>query len=60
MTFHSILEIACLVYIYIMTFLSDPEGLARKKLKVEERIDLDRYFQGGILAGSVAQGSVKC
>ncbi|KFM64714.1 Embryonic polarity protein dorsal, partial [Stegodyphus mimosarum] len=34
----------------------DPEGLARKKLKVEERIDLDRYFQGSVLAsGAVTQ-----
>ncbi|GIY93593.1 embryonic polarity protein dorsal [Caerostris extrusa] len=30
----------------------DPEGLARKKLKVEDRIDLERYFQGNILSGA--------
>ncbi|KAG8194583.1 hypothetical protein JTE90_013321 [Oedothorax gibbosus] len=33
----------------------DPEGLARKKLKVEERIDLERYFQGNVLSSSVMQ-----
>ncbi|XP_042902218.1 embryonic polarity protein dorsal isoform X2 [Parasteatoda tepidariorum] len=26
----------------------DPEGLARKKLKVEDRIDLECYFQGNV------------
>ncbi|XP_054714028.1 embryonic polarity protein dorsal-like [Uloborus diversus] len=33
----------------------DPEGLARKKLKVEERIDLERYFQGNMLPGGLQQ-----
>ncbi|GFQ85823.1 embryonic polarity protein dorsal [Trichonephila clavata] len=30
----------------------DPEGLARKKLKVEDKIDLERYFQSNILSGA--------
>lgn len=39
-----------------LIFYLDPEGLARKKLKVEERIDLERYFQGNVLASSIASG----